>query len=394
MTVESIDSAIEPASQVAPATSTPATSIAAAAASSKPMLVFATQGAGHGDETRILDLIGELDHRRFAFDRRGKIKSAWQLFQSIRRQRPSLVLMEGTGIGGGLAVILGRLVAGVPYVVSSGDAVSPYLSARMPVMKPLFALYERMLCRFSAGFIGWTPYLVGRALSFGAPRAMTAAGWCDDRVTESERLAARARIRQQLGIGQDEIVIGLVGSLDWNPRVNYCYGWELVRAISQVTRPGVRVVIVGDGSGRAHLEKAAGDRLGKSIVLTGKVSRADVPAYLAAMDIGSLPQSVDGVGSFRYTIKLSEYLAAGLPVVTGQIPLAYDLDEGWLWRLTGKSPWDPAYIGALAQLMLEITPDQIRSHRDAIPQSSATFDRQSQIRRTNAFLSDLLSCAQ
>ena len=50
-----------------------------------------------------------------------------------------------------------------------------------------------------------------------------------------------------------------------------------------------------------------------------------MPNHLAAFDLASLPQSVDGVGSFRYTTKLSEYLAAGLPIVTGQIPAAYDL---------------------------------------------------------------------
>ena len=42
--------------------------------------------------------------------------------------------------------------------------------------------------------------------------------------------------------------------------------------------------------------------------------------FLAAFDLASLPQSVDRVGSFRYSTKLSEYLAAGLPIVTSQIP--------------------------------------------------------------------------
>ena len=57
-----------------------------------------------------------------------------------------------------------------------------------------FAMYERMLCRFSAGFIGWTSYLVGRAISFGAPRGMTAAsgpGWTTpSRSSPSARRAA------------------------------------------------------------------------------------------------------------------------------------------------------------------------------------------------------------
>ena len=56
-----------------------------------------------------------------------------------------------------------------------------------------------------------------------------------------------------------------------------------------------------------HLKDLAGEELGRTIILTGRVPREQVIDYLAAMDVGSLPQSVDGVGSFRYTIKLSEY---------------------------------------------------------------------------------------
>ena len=139
-----------------------------------------------------------------------------------------------------------------------------------------------------------------------------------------------------------------MGSLGWHERAGYCYGAELVRAAARVERDDVFVLVVGDGSGRAHLEEIAGERLGRSVLLPGAVPREEVPLALAAMDVGSLPQSVDGVGAFRYTTKISEYLAANLPVVTGEIPLAYDLDEGWLWRLPGDSPWDERYLAALA----------------------------------------------
>src|SRR4051812_42608637 len=262
-----------------------APSSAASEAARDAVLVLATQGSGHGDETRILQLVAQVKNHRFDFDRGSKARSAWTLLRTICRKRPPLVVMEGTGVGGGMAVMLGRLIARVPYVLSSGDAVGPYLSARRPFMTPLFAIYERMLCRFSAGFIGWTPYLVGRALTFGAPRAITAAGWQDaPAMSGSERLAARQRVRASLGIGDDEIVFGIAGSLDWNPRVGYCYGYELVRATVRAQRRGLRALIVGDGSGRAHLERAAGDALGKTVLMTGRVPRQRVDEYLVAMD--------------------------------------------------------------------------------------------------------------
>jgi hypothetical protein len=52
------------------------------------------------------------------------------------------------------------------------------------------------------------------------------------------------------------------------------------------------------------------------------VARDAVPDYLAAFDVASLPQSCDQIGAFRYTTKLPEYLAAKLPIVTGELPVA------------------------------------------------------------------------
>jgi hypothetical protein len=150
------------------------------------------------------------------------------------------------------------------------------------------------------------------------------------------------------------------------------------------------VLVGGEGSGRQHLARAAGDRLGRTILLPGAVPRDRVPAHLAAMDVASLPQSVDAVGGLRYTTKLSEYLAARLPVVTGQIPLAYDLDDGWLWRLPGDAPWDDVYIAALAEIMRTTKVDDVRRRRDLVPQALPAFDRARQQRQTVAFVQELV----
>jgi hypothetical protein len=350
------------------------------------ILALATQGAGGNDEDRLQALISGFPAELFPFDRRAKTRNLFQLLRMIRRTKPHLVFMEGTGWAGGFAVLLGRLLAGVPYVVSSGDAVGPFLTARYPWASPLFGIYERALCRWAAGYIGWTPYLAGRALTFGARRAMTAAGWAPSQKSPCDS----AEIRSRLGIPAGTLVVGIMGSLIWNRRVRYCYGREIVASVSRLDRPDVVALIVGDGDGRKHLEALAGERLGGSIILTGQVPRNEVPDYLAAMDMASLPQSLDGVGSFRYTTKLSEYLAAGLPVITGQIPLAYDLDGGWLWRLPGAAPWDARYLDAMTQLLTQITADELAAKRSAVPQSLPDFDRTLQIARVTSFLNDLL----
>jgi glycosyltransferase involved in cell wall biosynthesis len=348
------------------------------------VVCFATQGTGHGDERRILDLLGGVGATALPFERRRKARSAWRVLRGLLSDRPDLVVIEGTGIAGGLAVMLARLAARVPYVVSSGDAVGPYVGLRSRCLAPAAAAYERLLCRLSAGFIGWSPYLVGRALTLGAPRAMTAAGWSAPARPEERR----AR-REELGIAADAIVFGLVGSLEWNPRHGYCYGLELVRAVLDAERSEVCALIVGDGSGLEKLREVAGAELGRRVLLPGRVPHDQVAGYLAALDAASLPQSVDAVGSFRYTTKISEYLGAGLPVVTGQIPLAYDLDGGWVWRLAGEAPWDPRYVAELAELMRTVTAGELEERRRAVPTALPEFDRARQRRAVGEFVIDV-----
>jgi len=352
------------------------------------ILCFATQGHGHIEGERIRVLLEPLGSEEYRFDRAHKLRSALGLLKTARALRPDLIVMEGTGLAGGLPLLAMRALLGVPFVVSSGDAVGPFLRLHSRAAGVVGGIYERLLCRACAGFVGWTPYLVGRALTYGAPRGMTAAGW-----TRSEPSPqARAEVRRKLAIAEGSIVIGLVGSLHWNDTVGYVYGAELVKAVRLAGRDDVVACIVGDGDGRARLEELAGEDLGKRVLLPGRVPPEQVPDYLAAFDVGSLSQSVDPVGTFRYTTKLSEYLAVGLPIITGEVPLAYDLDDGYLWRLPGSAPWSSTYIDALSALLRQLQQTDIDSRRQAAAAFRAeVFDRVAQQRRMSAFVTDILA---
>jgi hypothetical protein len=354
------------------------------------VFALSTLGSGSNEEARILALLENFQPRVIPFDRKAKWQGFRRIFKTLWRVRPDLVVMEGSGLAGGLALLAARLFAGVRYVVSSGDAIGPWVGRQVFWAGPLFGLYERILCRFAAGFIGWTPYLTGRALTFGAPRAMTAPGFAPFPRSNEQMAAGRRRVRAELGIAGTDIVFGLVGSLAWNRQVRYCYGQELVEALLQAQRPGLKVVVVGDGVGLARLQTLAGDRLDKDIFLPGRRPQEQIPDYLAAMDVVSLPQSVDQAAAFRYTTKISEYLAAGTAVVTGQVPAAYDLDDGWLWRLPGSAPWDPTFVKALAALMASVSRDQIAEKSKHIPRIMPEFSLEKQVRRMTAFIQDLL----
>ena len=105
------------------------------------VLAFATQGEGGNEEARIRELLRAFAPEVFAFDRHHKVRTFWRLFRTIRSHRPDLVVMEGSGIAGGLAVLLSRWLCGVRYVVSSGDAIGPWVHHHAPLFGPVFGLY-------------------------------------------------------------------------------------------------------------------------------------------------------------------------------------------------------------------------------------------------------------
>lgn len=349
---------------------------------------LATQGDGSGDERRIADLLAPLRPTPLSFDRSHKARSCVSVLTGILRERPDVVVMEGSGVAGGAAVITARMIRGIPFVFCSGDAVGPYLGLVRPWLSTPGRLYERLLCKLSVGYIGWSPYLVGRAITLGARRGMTAAHWSSNVLSERERRELRAATRSRLGIPEAALVVGLVGSLKWNPRRSYTYGLELVEAAQRTGRADLRVLIVGGGDGTRELELRAGEDLGRRILLVGAVPRDDVASMLCAMDVASLPQSLDEVGALRYTAKLSEYLGAGVPVVTGQLPVAYDLDDGWLWRIAGTAPWDPDYVSGMARFLTTLDRSDVAARRARVPRRPSVFDFARQQKAVTAFVAE------
>ncbi len=189
---------------------------------SKPRIIaFATKGAGTNEEDRLRALLSNHAVDFFAFDRSGKFKSFRALLRALKSGRYELAVMEGTGIAGGVALIWSKWLGRCRYVVSSGDAVAPWVASIRKWLGPIFLLYEKKLCKNAAGFIGWTPYLVGRAMTFGTPRGVTAPGWALHPKSPDAMLAARRELRSRHGIADSTIVFGIVGSLAWNARVGF-----------------------------------------------------------------------------------------------------------------------------------------------------------------------------
>lgn len=141
--------------------------------------------------------------------------------------------------------------------------------------------------------------------------------------------------------------VGFVGTLKpW-------HGVEtLVEAVALLRsdRADARLLLVGDGPRRDHLEALAADR-DVPCTTTGAVRPADVPAYLRAMDVAAAPYPAGDAAAYFSPLKVLEYLAAGIPIVasdTGQIPSLLDHGRAGVLVTPGDATALAAGLHALA----------------------------------------------
>jgi glycosyltransferase involved in cell wall biosynthesis len=120
---------------------------------------------------------------------------------------------------------------------------------------------------------------------------------------------ARARVRSELGVAQERVVIIAVSRLVWHKGYP-----ELAAAMRAV--PGAELWVVGErldsdrGADMAALLRTAG--LGDRLRMLGY--RSDIPALLAAADIFTLPSRFEGL-----PMSVIEAMLTGLPVVATDV---------------------------------------------------------------------------
>ncbi len=109
---------------------------------------------------------------------------------------------------------------------------------------------------------------------------------------------------------------------------------DLLAEVAQL-RPDWHIVLIGDADSNVNLAAYSGI---PNMHFLGRKPYADLPAYCKCFDIGLIPFKVNELTRAVNPIKLREYLAAGLPVVSTPLPevVAYgsavqvaDTPEGW-----------------------------------------------------------------
>jgi len=159
---------------------------------------------------------------------------------------------------------------------------------------------------------------------------------------------------------------------------------DLVAALAHCRdrRIPLRVTCIGAGPRwKAAREAAAAAGLGEMVEFTGNVPHDRVPGFLAEADVGIAPFaphrfSALELGWFWSPIKIFEYLAAGLPVVTADIAELRALLPGGVANF--YAPGDPL---ALAEALVELEGDRAAVRRmalaaRALAQRRYTWDQQ------------------
>jgi L-malate glycosyltransferase len=169
----------------------------------------------------------------------------------------------------------------------------------------------------------------------------------------------RRRMRNELQIGEERVVIGNVSTLRSVKGVQH---FVAAAALVRDRLPAAYFVVIGDGPLRPSIEQQIADlQLGPVFRLFG--SQEEIAPYLCAMDIAVLSSESEG-----FSNSILEYMAAGLPCVAtdvgGNREALGDAD-GAIVR-----PADPS---ELAEALLGLINDPNR-RRDLTAKSLARID--------------------
>lgn len=223
-------------------------------------------------------------------------------------QRPGWDLVQADGVALGPLLDLAR--GRVPVVYSAHNVESEYHEAlldRFPLRRPL----ARWLARIEQRIVRRADLVVAvserdrgmLAALCGVPREKfaTVPNGYDEERFHPVGSADRRALRNAMGFAPDEWLVLFSGSLV--PHNETAVRW-LLRHVALGLRPGARLLIVGQ-VGRAI--PYVGD---PRVVVTGPVD--DVVPYFQVADVAVNPIESGG----GTNIKVLQYLAAGLPVVS------------------------------------------------------------------------------
>ncbi|MGE0128630.1 MAG: glycosyltransferase [Blastocatellales bacterium] len=305
----------------------------------KILHVLDSLGVG-GMERVVIDVVNGLDQSRFdqvvcCLSRKGE--AAWRLRDGakcvdlgkgsgadylmalkiarvIRREAPDIVHTQSWS---GVDATIAKLITGGARLVHSEHGRNyPHVGAE-PLKRKIArrCLYHLSDAVFAVSNEVRDYYC--RETGFTRDRMLVVPNGVDVRRIDE---AGGDGVREELGIGIDDFVVGTVARLDATKDTI-----TLARAFANLyfsqASPKLRLLIVGDGDQRTMIENFAAERgLNGAIIFTGV--RHDAPRLLGAMNLFALSSLSEGM-----PITVLEAMAARLPVVATNVGALPELVE-------------------------------------------------------------------
>lgn len=176
----------------------------------------------------------------------------------------------------------------------------------------------------------------------------------------------RKNAREELGLREDDFVVGFVGSFDERKGPH-----RLSEAIKN-TGIDIKSIFIGSGPKQPDCD---------GIVFSGRLSHEKIPEYLSACDVFVLPTLSEGCCN-----AIVEAMACGLPVISANLPFNDDiLDE------TNSIQINPHNVDEIADAILKIKNDNALREklREGAVRSGQNLSVEKRAEKALAFMNEL-----
>lgn len=322
---------------------------------------------------------GETIEYLFRDGSRAETARRWK--EVLRERRPALLYVLNTALPGAPMAVWRRRTSGLPFLLDTGDVIHE-MARRSGIgagwRLPLLWMIEQSAWRSADRIVVRGTRHAEHLQNLGLRAALIRDGYAEQ---QSVPATAVDSLKARLGLN-GRVVVGLMGSQVWSPRLQICYGWDLIRAMPALRDLPVTAVIIGDGNGQPWLHEEA-RRLGvqDQIVFTGRIPYAEVPTYMRLLDVALSTQTNNLPGQVRTTGKIPEYMAAGCFILASRVgEAALLLPESMLVPYDGEV--DNAYPARLAErirhLVLNPSARDIRHSLPGVAKRTCSYDILSQ----------------
>jgi glycosyltransferase involved in cell wall biosynthesis len=215
-------------------------------------------------------------------------------------------------------------LAGTPVVLTTEHSIGETHIERRKMTAGVRGLYLASEL-FSDATIAVSGVVRERLVRWGVPaRKITVIPNGLDTAALAFDPAARQRVREQFGIPPDTYVIGSLGRLDPNKRVDL-----IVEAALPALGEGCKLLVIGRGEDRARLEAVvAALGAGDHVIFGG--FQSDTAAVMSAFDL-----YVAASGQETFGLSVLEAMASGLPVLYTVCPALDGIETGQARQTAG-----------------------------------------------------------